>query len=289
MDRVSDRLTVKTDIGEAFANYPYWEVSLSNEIALSPMDPDVASIMSVFREKAYALLESGSEEVTSANEMGKGAQCFKSLKECGCTLLARSETNLSRMHFENIVIKEALKIVVEEKTVVLKVAAFGTGFLFGESVILAKMIHGLKNYKSLKKIEFNCIDHYYESISPEAKGIVEKNVDALSIRQDLAGAIPEFINLVEKTIALVKPTFNVTLRFFSQMNQFFQFSLIKDSTTDLLISADRAQGSTDEVIDSARSVINPTTYISLERTRGYGESERPIVWINDDEHKFGGI
>ena len=226
-----------------FSHLPYWEV-IVQKYENNKVD-DVIFLQNaeaILAGKAYQLLKEG-EAVTNINEMGKGALSFNTLKECGCHVLGRRENHNFRDLYENLVVEYVNQYRNQR---IIRISAFATGLLFGEYVLLTKIINNFTG-SAVETIVFNCIDTCYEAYWDQCQAVKNNAIGAVIWREDLEHAIPEFVGLIKKTLDYFQDNFKIKLRFFSRKKCLLQHLFENNTKSHILIGADR--GATDEDVE----------------------------------------
>lgn len=246
-------------------------------------DPTFLAIhKSIVSGRAYEVLRHGTEKVTQENEMGNAAKFLmapgcEGLRECGCEVLGRSPTNKHRDYFENKVIEQITHFNKESQPTSIRITAFATGLLFGELVLLIKLINELSSLGIDKKIELNCVDYKYEVLEENFERNYATNHEALSWKKDVNDAVTGLTTAVNRIINLTTVHFScpIVLRFFKSVDDYIQHAKTDAAYKyDFLVGADR--GATDRSIEKlAEAGTNIATAVFLER-----------LWKNDEDCAF---
>lgn len=162
---------------------PTWE-SRNGISYLSTMVTGSSSVASaaktvlqkMYRGQAHELLQEPSTNAVLSQVMGEAANVFGHLKECSCPELNRIQHPKIRECYENVAIEKALHLATNSGVKILRIEMFASGYLFGESVLLVKLLKALekKNWKG--SIQINFSDPHYApdntlAISREKQGL----------------------------------------------------------------------------------------------------------------------
>ncbi len=249
------------------AGSEYWTADLNSGPYIQDLEA-LATYQKIIRNQAHALLQPGPEPVSAENEMGGGARCFRNLKECGCPVFGRSLTNRSRDIFENMVLGCVDAIARNPHIPNIRVTAFAAGLLFGEMVLLCKIIGTLLRLGAQKEIELNCIDSIYSTLGD---GFAE---EFRSWQGDVRAAVPDFVDLVDKVKRSVSFKPPIHLRFFPSTSDYRASS----HEHHILTCADGMDEETQEDIEQLQA--EGLTSVLLIRTCDPDEPDQTGILFN---------
>lgn len=220
--------------------------------------------------RAYEILQAGRESVGDHNEMGEGAKSYGGLKECGCKVLGRSPENNSRDIFEKEVIERVWGLAGFYDPI--QVTAFATGLLFGEFVLLSKIIKEFSEKNINKKIVFSLIDYTYDVLDDDFVKTHASNEHVRGWKRNIDSAVKQLLETVQSIVDLesVKFSSSIELRFFKSAEDYMGVCELKpEYMHDLLVGADI--GDTKGVIRQLERVGKSSiSAVFLERTKVEG-------------------
>lgn len=251
-------------------------VSFSCQRNVNDIDDSIKSIYnSIISNQIHTQLTPRDSGVCMANEvMNHCGNKRGDLSECACNALNRIRNLHHRKNFEDQVINLVRSFLAQNPyQSQLNIAMFASGMLHGESVLVIKLIHALKNIRYSGEVNLFLIDRQYSPSIAAANNLILSEEYKRGFRWErLIGNRRDIQQFLKETALCVPPSISIGGAVFGDANDYIwraQNDRCRDFKHDILVGADIEE--TEEIFREIKLHTDRSSLPGVVLIRGPGD------------------